>query len=300
MKQLRVYAILVVVFLFFLPSCTTFRTVVVDRQISPQSGFRPEWQAEFPGIDRAEARLHDPDLAVYCLRIKLLSPGVSVLVTPPDVHVPHKAEARLQKTTTFVKRYGLQAAINATPFSPESIFQNRPCLISGLSISGHTVVSSPARKYAAIVFSDNGTAAILSPDEAAGLPGSRTDVRYAAGGFSLLLRNGRITREKFDGLYNPERTARSAAGISPDGSILYLMVIDGKNPGYSIGATFEETACWLAAFGADSGIMLDGGGSSSLALADKAGHPRLLNIPVQGSFPYIERPVANHIGIYAR
>jgi exopolysaccharide biosynthesis protein len=273
---------------------------MLDRLLFPPSDFSPSWHREFEGIDRASAVLVNPDLAVYCLRINLTTPGVSVLVTPPEMDIPENFEARLRTTSSFLKSHKLQAAINATPFYPVSAKSGQACSLAGLSISDHRLISPQQKKYAAIVFFDNGTVSVLSGSEVASLPGNGSEIKNAVGGFSLLLRNGSITRDRFEGVFKMERTPRSAIGVSANGSVLYLLVIDGKKPGHSVGATFLETAAWLAAFGADSGLMLDGGGSSTLVLADENGQPRVANIPVQGVIPYIERPVANQIGIYAR
>ncbi|MDR1637367.1 MAG: phosphodiester glycosidase family protein, partial [Treponema sp.] len=99
-------------------------------------------------------------------------------------------------------------------------------------------------------------------------------------------------REKQEG----PRSARSAAGLSGGGKILYLLAIDGKRPG-SPGATEAETALILKRLGAAEGINLDGGGSSALALRFPGGETRLVNTPVHQIIPGRERAVAVCLGI---
>jgi exopolysaccharide biosynthesis protein len=74
------------------------------------------------------------------------------------------------------------------------------------------------------------------------------------------------------------------------------MVIDGRQVGYSEGATLAETAEWLRKFGAWNALNLDGGGSSALVMEGPDGEPIVLNSP-SGK---LERFVANHLGVFAK
>lgn len=57
--------------------------------------------------------------------------------------------------------------------------------------------------------------------------------------------------------------ARTAIGVAADGHIL-LVVVDGRDPGYSRGATLPELADIMISLGATTAYNLDGGGSSEL------------------------------------
>ena len=46
-------------------------------------------------------------------------------------------------------------------------------------------------------------------------------------------------------------------------------------------------------------MNLDGGGSTSIAIDDGRGGVRLLNSPIHTRIPWRERPVANHLGVFA-
>jgi exopolysaccharide biosynthesis protein len=50
--------------------------------------------------------------------------------------------------------------------------------------------------------------------------------------------------------------------------------------------------------GARYAMNLDGGGSSTMVVADKDGRARILNSPIDNLIPGRERPVADHLGIY--
>ncbi len=96
----------------------------------------------------------------------------------------------------------------------------------------------------------------------------------------------------FQGL-NP----RTAAGIARVGTSqrLLLAVIDGRQPGYSVGMTLRQTAELLQSLGAQRAINLDGGGSSAMVVRDHAtGALRVRNRP---SDPTGERPVGNALAV---
>lgn len=63
------------------------------------------------------------------------------------------------------------------------------------------------------------------------------------------------------GNINLGRNPRTAVGRTPEGKAL-LVVVDGRQPGYSAGITLEELAYLLAGLGAWEAVALDGGGSS--------------------------------------
>jgi hypothetical protein len=59
-------------------------------------------------------------------------------------------------------------------------------------------------------------------------------------------------------------------------------------------------AAWLKVMGADSGINLDGGGTTTMVVAGKDGKPVVLNRPVHAGIPGMERPSGSHLGVRAR
>jgi hypothetical protein len=98
----------------------------------------------------------------------------------------------------------------------------------------------------------------------------------------------------------PERHPRTAVGVSRDGRYIYLVTLDGRQPGISAGATTGELGVWMLRLGAWQAINLDGGGSTTLALADGRGGARILNVTVGDSkTPHTERRVGNNLGIFA-
>jgi exopolysaccharide biosynthesis protein len=102
------------------------------------------------------------------------------------------------------------------------------------------------------------------------------------------------------GLDDTNVEPRTAIGINRNGRYLYIVVVDGRQPFYSDGATFAELAELMVAQGAFAAMSMDGGGSSTLVLEDEQGQPRVLNTPIDQYIPGRERPVGNHLGIFVR
>jgi hypothetical protein len=91
-----------------------------------------------------------------------------------------------------------------------------------------------------------------------------------------------------------KRHPRTAAGITRDGRTLLLVVVDGRQPGWSAGATLVELADLMRDLGAWTALALDGGGSSAFwwrAPGEPEGKVR--NRPSDGHV----RPVANALGV---
>ncbi|GAC1524803.1 MAG: hypothetical protein NVS2B8_09080 [Vulcanimicrobiaceae bacterium] len=82
------------------------------------------------------------------------------------------------------------------------------------------------------------------------------------------------------------RNPRTLAGITADGRLL-LVTADGRQPTYSIGLSFIESAALMQSLGAVDAVNLDGGGSSTFVA-----HGRLINRPSDTTG---ERPVGNAI-----
>ncbi len=79
-----------------------------------------------------------------------------------------------------------------------------------------------------------------------------------------------------------ERHPRSAVGWNK--THFYLVEVDGRQRGLSVGMTLEELGQYMAKLGCEEAMSLDGGGSSTFWY-----HGRVMNTPCDGT----ERPVAN-------
>jgi hypothetical protein len=87
---------------------------------------------------------------------------------------------------------------------------------------------------------------------------------------------------------------RTAIGIDRDAEKLLLLVIDGRQKGWSRGYTMVELARMMTDLGAEDALNLDGGGSSTLYGRARNADLRVLNRPSDG----VERRVANAFGVF--
>jgi exopolysaccharide biosynthesis protein len=91
------------------------------------------------------------------------------------------------------------------------------------------------------------------------------------------------------------RNPRTAAGIANRGRRLILVVVDGRQKGYSDGMTLTELASLMLSLGARDAINLDGGGSSTLVYADSAA--KAMRVANRPSDPTGERPVGDALAV---
>jgi exopolysaccharide biosynthesis protein len=207
------------------------------------------------------------------------------LATPANDEKPGETDGA--KTSTFLRNYGCQVAINASPFAPIHMVEGQPQDVHGLMVSQGEVVSSGGNQPALLIDRNN-RASIAKP------PFTLQNVYNAVAGFSIVLTDGEIVAA------GKPVHPRTAAGISADARYLYLLVIDGRQPGYSDGATTAEVGAWLKRLGASDGINLDGGGTTTLVFAAESGDPVVVNRPIHGGVPGWQRVSASHLGVRAR
>ncbi|MEW6279994.1 MAG: phosphodiester glycosidase family protein, partial [Candidatus Eremiobacterota bacterium] len=249
---------------------------------------QPEWTPVFQGVCLTRILRQEPEpLAVYAVRIDLTAPGLSFLVSPPNGDRPLDTDAK--KTGTFLHESGCQVAINASPFLPLSRREGTPMDVVGISVSKGNRYSEPNPPWWALLIAADNQARLVSQE------GEVPAAHNAVGGFAMLLQNGVDVAEE-----GGPRHPRSCVGLSRDGKTMFLAVIDGRQPGYSVGATQQEAAGWMKFMGAWEALNLDGGGSSALVIQDEYGLPQVVNRPIERGVPGLQRPSANHLGVFAQ
>ena len=274
------------IFLLSLPifiSCASLPSVSSDID-----NITPQWQSFADGIGFFHGKTASPKIEFWALRIDLSQEDLHIVVRGG---ADGSKQTLNTKVTSFVSDNNLLAGINAVPFDIVSSREGLPVKNMGIVISDGITITSANQRYDALVFYTDGSAAIVSQS----LIESTGNIKNAVGGFHKILADGQLTQRT---LNTEARHPRSAAGISPDGKYLYLLVIDGRRLG-SIGATERETALLLRSLGSEDGINFDGGGSSVLALRYPDGRVRAVNTPIHSGIPGRQRAVAGCIGIRA-
>jgi len=251
-----------------------------------------DWQPIFKGIEHATGETDEPRLQkVNAIKIDLLDPDIRLTTTADNWLAP--GDTTRQTGPSFMAESQAQVAINgqyidlATGYPYADLF--------GLSMREGNIVS-PAQDLNALIGVNPGTL-LVTQDNVARIEQTYpttdlTGVYTAIESWAYLLVNGVNTGDPriIPGNVEP----RSALGLSQDGRYLILMTIDGRQLGYSEGATSYEESEWLQRFGAYNGINLDGGGSTHLYMTESYDGPTYaLNRPTEN------RAVGNHLGIFA-
>ena len=259
----------------------------------------------FAGITYIDTSVTSPrPIHVHVIQVDLARPGIRLMLTPPA----GPRETIRQTTAAFVDSVHAQAGINAHFFLPFPSKDTSDWLI-GLAASDGRVFSaceSPEQSFAivadapAINIDATNHASIVHCDT------SQPDGRHvkesvhlwtALAGSAQIVTEGVVTIPQYRDATHPEGrltpgsashyaighswydvvTARSAIGLSRDGRTLTLFTVDAR--GGSVGMTVREVASWLVdEYQVWNALNLDGGGSTSLVLADPAtGRARLVN-----------------------
>jgi hypothetical protein len=275
-------------FLFIFFSCATVSQVEGPAE-SPES-VSPQWTpVSVSGLEYFSGKVSRPRVEFHALRVDLTEPNLRVVAVPGGTGNDGKTVSI--KVSSFVRENGLLAGINALPFDMSSETEGEPRINVGIVIADGIILSPPHKRYDALVFYKDGHTAIVAQSEIK--DHDLENIENAVGGFYRILEHGELVPRV---LNFSDRHPRSAAGISPDGKFLYLLVIDGRQL-KSIGSTEAETALLFKALGASEAINFDGGGSSALALRYPDNTVRVVNIPIHGNIPGRERAVAGCLGI---
>ena len=117
----------------------------------------------------------------------------------------------------------------------------------------------------------------------------------------LLWKGARTDTAFADAIFKSLRHPRTAAAWTPTRRTVWLLVVDGRQPGVSEGATLDELKETPEGRGRDGRRQprrrrqLDAGRSASPTAAYK-----VLNVPVHERTPGRERPVVNAVGVGGR
>lgn len=233
------------------------------------------------GCDRLERTAEGSGL-VHWVRIMLAAPGLELYVTGLDgAAVAQGWQYRLRYVQDVLVREHLSVAINGALFTSNSRWLRwSGDLARGVEtvIADHVV--SHVWEHTYLLWFDEELTPHLNPAK----PPSAAELasaKWGIGGQAVWLHNGKVWP-------GSGRTpdARTAVAIDQQRRILFFAVAEQISPRLLL----ER----LAALGAQDGILLDGGGSSSMAVGKGA----------KGIRPGVlyggARPVATYVGIRAR
>ena len=235
-------------------------------------------------------------MIAHILTIDTKQKGIEFLITPPDSESETPLKART--TSQFLEEFDVQIAINGGGFSPwwsRSPADYYPHV--GDPIAPFGLTASDGNVY----WTDANTEGIppalfISRRNALSFNNKPSRVHSAISGDRMLVLKGEIAPD----LDGREVEPRTAVGTNRNGRYFYLVVVDGRQPFYSEGATLTELAQLLIDQGAFVAMNLDGGGFSTLLVEGDDCKPKILNSPIDHYIPGTERPVGTHLGIYIK
>jgi hypothetical protein len=256
-------------------------------------------QKLFKGITYQRIRRLEPDpLMVHIVKIDLTDPGIELLVTPGEPRDDDQ-DIAAQTTSNFLQTHYLQLAINGSffhPFyvhSPIDYYPNsgERVNIFGQAISKGEIYSSVNKDWPVLCISPENKAEIY-PDTC-----PQNTVQGIAGNLILVKKGKPIKVKKFSD--HNKKFPRTAVAIDKTGETLWLILIDGRQPLYSTGVTLATLTNIIQEIeGVETALNLDGGGSTTLVISEGT-DTKVLNAPFHSRIPMRQRPIANHIGIYA-
>ena len=256
-------------------------------------------------------------VVIHVVTVELDQPGIAFLVTPSNP--AGRRKFRAQTTSRFLGAVDAQVAINANYFTPHHISapwdyyprNGDPVDVSGPAASRGELNGRGGSKQPVLNIGPDNRAEIVRWSGGAGgrslynaISGHHLDI--GDGPTSGPLRGIKLSplRELNPPMYQtPGKHGLNpvtAVALDKERKRLIMVVVDGRQPNYSEGVTPEELGHIIGRLGGVEAITLDGGGSSTLVLEGPHGRPKVLNSPVDRGIPGFERPVANHLGIFAK
>jgi len=126
------------------------------------------------------------------------------------------------------------------------VIGNNKAVLSGHGISAVFLVNN--------LFNDDTIKVVLNLTPA--LP----KIEQLIGGNTWLVQNGNVNQD------NGDRHPRTSVGFNQDSTQLYMFVVDGRQPGLSVGMSYKELGDYMKTWGVHNGLNLDGGGSSTMVV----------------------------------
>ena len=251
-------------------------------------------QSLFPGVTYLRKDITVPRAnVVHVMAIDLQTAKLEFLVTPS----PNTSNVLCTRVTSkFLEEFKVHVAINGGYFSyvDASVDPNIYCPNGGLPVrvsdyaASRGKIYSPQKTAQPIIYIGQRNQVTINKEQG--------KVFNAISGDRIVVENGVVVKNLAANAPNP----RTAVGLSKNARWLTLMVVDGRQAGYSEGVTFPELAELLISFGVHTGVNMDGGGSSTMSIKGFDGKARNLNSPIDMAKPGRERAVANHLGLFIR
>ena len=217
--------------------------------------------------------INDDGITIEDIQGRSFKGKVMLIKDPKRVKVAVTKELGVtgERVTDLVRDAGAIAGINAGGFyDPNG--KGNGAFPDGITIhKGETVHTNAGDAEASIIGLDDKGKLIL--EELTEAQAKEKNIQEAVTFYPILIRNGKPTVSGDGGMGIAPRTG---IGQTADGTIIFV-VIDGRQPTWSIGATISDLMNVFLDYNAINAINLDGGSSSELVYNGKVMN-RLWNI----------------------
>ena len=301
-----------------------FLTLLLCAVVS--QGFEVDWtkaKTVQTGISLLSLEYTEPRLIkAYIMRVDMSTPGLRFMGTPrdPDWGKPmpdwkeKKPEAKpipihtkREKTNVYLETArkpqqdgglgrNVIAAFNTTPWSPWCApWTWQYARLSGTNVTDGVVLSSAKGHEAIFVVHQNNRMEIVKSLDTQNEELLK-DIVLACSGFAILCKDGALAETP--GKYETALHPRLAVGFDKEQKFLYVVAVDGRKEGWSLGMAGQELAQLLLDAGVSDGVNMDGGGSATMCYWDAEAQKTVLVNKACGSAFY--RPVSYNVGIYLK
>jgi exopolysaccharide biosynthesis protein len=234
-------------------------------------------------------------MRLYVAEVDLKKTNLHIRVSRggPDPDGPGKWQTTLLEPTKIAAREGFDFVINGDFFRAHGVNDGEGTnaafradqwsLVEGPAMTDGQVWSTSDRPRPCLVVHTNQTLTI------------ETMQSPTAGDWEVISGNTLLVKDGVD-VAPPMnmRHPRTVVGLDGAANKLIILLVDGRKPGIAVGMSYEELAQEMLRLGCRQAVNLDGGGSSVMAVRDRAtGKLKILNEPTDGR----ERSVANVLGI---
>lgn len=231
-------------------------------------------------------------MRTYWICADLNTPGVALDFSPINSDSTSPAKVAAAKPTDLLLKLGWKALINGDAFYVEGDEKKRyPTLGDTLVLQGFAIHEGNRHGQRS---PNNGTFYLLDDRKTMGVTYDAPPKNSwgAVGGYRIVLKDSIVQDTDTERLH-----PRTAIGFNNATHKVYFLVVDGRQPGRSEGASERELGKAMKAMGATDAISLDGGGSS-IMVTEYNGGANVINRPVGfWDQPGTVRCIGNAVGI---
>jgi hypothetical protein len=225
-----------------------------------------------------ETRATPRPLKIHYLKVSLKSPDLEVLtLTGEDPDGDGPAESQLTQPEDLFRKFHALAAVNANAYAGlGGDIKDLPAWLAGHPVDIHGLTVAKGKTVSPIESTRTSFWLDAARNPHIGNPSpTEVVVEAVSDWFSPLIIDSRIIPDAADTALHP----RTALGFDKSGSWLLFIVIDGRQPGISEGASLFELAQIFQEQRCAQSLNLDGGGSSILLIQEPGSDARTVNSP---------------------